>query len=243
MRSPILLGAALAASLALTLTACGAPAPVEPEPVAEPSETVPAEPTPTPEPEAQLPAFGEQIVVVTATATASNGAVLNLSYTAFEPVDSASSDGQQILAYLVDQGDTSEITTTNVVEVEKPIIMPFSIVATAEGDAVWPADQPVRFDLGAPDVSTVVGLPATAPQSILLTGPGDGNAFALIWNLPGKPIVVDDWSERFAFYGISTYETPFVVSDCSVFVTPYAEQFEVVATQWRVFDCVVGVGD
>ncbi len=242
MRSPRYLGAALAAALALTLAACGSPAAVEPEPVDEPSETAPVEPTPTPEPEAQLPAFGEQIVVVTARATASNGAVLNLSYTAYEPVESGSSDGEAILAYLAAQGDTSAITTGTVIADQQPLLMPFQLSAVAEGSTAWPAEEGQLVFLGAGDESAIVGIPAQLPGTVI-NGPGVGFAVSTITNLPGRPLTVDDWPNRFAYYGFESFLTEVALTECSVFVTPYAQQFEVVANEWDVFDCFVGVAD
>jgi hypothetical protein len=246
MRSPHYLGAALAACFALTLTACGAPAPVEPEPTVEPSETVSAEPTPTAEPEAQLPAFGQQIIVVTARATASNGAVLDLTYTAYEPVESGSDDGQAILAYLAAQGDTSAITTGTVIADEQPLIMPFEITAVAEGSTVWPTDEGALTTLGARGEQTYVGIPAARVGGFFdysIIGAGEGYAFNTITNLPGRPLTVDDWPNRFGYFGFDNFSTPPVLSQCSVFVTPYAEQFEVVANEWDVIECFAGVGD
>lgn len=246
MRSPSFLMAAIAASLALTLSACGAPAPVEPEPVAEPSETVPAEPTPTPEPEAQLPAFGEQIIVVTARATASNGAVLNLTYTAYEPVESGSDDGQAILAYLEAQGDTSAITTGTIIADEQPLIMPFEFAAVAEGSVAWPANEGALTTLGSRGEQTFVGIPAARVGGFFdfsIVGAGEGYAFNTITNLPGRPLTVDDWPNRFGYFGFDNFSTPPVLSECSVFITPYAEQFEVVANEWDVIECFAGVSD
>lgn len=242
MRSHHPLAAALASALALTLAGCGAPAPAEPEPTVETVEPTPVEPTPTPEPEAQLPEFGPSIVVVSARATASNGAVLALTYFAYEPVESGSDEGQAILAYLKAQGDTSPITTGTIIADEQPLLMPFEITATAEGSTPWPADEGQQVLLGANGESTIVGIPAELPGAVI-TGPGDGFAVSTITNLPGRPLTVDDWPNRFAFYGFEGFLTEVQLTECSVFVTPYAEQFEVVATQWDVIDCQVGVGD
>ncbi len=242
MRSPRYLGAALAAALVLTLTACGAPEPVEPEPVAEPSETVPAEPTPTPEPEAQLPEFGPSIIVVYARATASNGAMLTMNYIAYEPVESGSEDGQAILTYLEAQGDTSAITTGTVIADQQPLLMPFEITVVAEGSATWPADEGQLVFFGPGEEVAIVGVPAQLPGTVI-NGPGDGFAVSTITNLPGRPLTVDDWPNRFAYYGFESFSTEVELTECSVFVTPYAEQFEVVANEWDIFDCFAGVAD
>lgn len=240
MRAPVLVVGSVLLGVVLTLSGCGAPA----DPVAEPTATVdePVVDEPTPEPSAELPAFGPEILTVTGRATATNGAVLTLSMTAYEPVESGSPDGQAILAYLAEQGDTSALTTGTVVADEQPLLMPFTISSVAEGSAVWPESEgPVTF-LGSGDVDAIVGVPTRLPGTVII-GAGTGFAVSTITNIPGRPLTVEDWPNRFAYFGFETLDTGETLSDCTVTLTPYAEQFDVVAEQWRVIRCVVGVAD
>lgn len=243
MRSRRAVVLVLAACAALTLSACTTPAASDPDAVVESVEPSPLEPT---EADANLPAFGESIVVVTARATASNGAVLDLELTAYEPVTADSADAAAILAYLAAQGDTSAITTGTVIADEQPLLMPFAISAVLSGDTPWPAGEGALTTLGDRGEVAIVGIPAErlgSQADFSIVGAGEGFAVNTISNNTGEPISANQWADRFGYYGFDQFSSTVALSMCSIVVSPYAQQFDVVATQWDVIECFVGVSD
>lgn len=109
--------AALAAFAALiVLSGCTPPAsdPV-PSPTADaesptPTPSTSADPAPEPDAAAMPDLSGTEVVLVTTTVTAPNGAVLDLALTTYYPVTVASPEGQAILEYLRANGDTSDVS-------------------------------------------------------------------------------------------------------------------------------------
>jgi hypothetical protein len=261
MRSRIALLAAVPLLLLPLLTACDPGAGPGP---AEPAPDVPAEP----EPAAPIVALPEDAVMsVTAAATASNGAVLDISLIVHSPnpfsADGAADDWAATTAWCVGEIDDSIIadqgysfTTVDVT------------ATTREGD--WPADTPLLlaplpyFDAtlatGGDLVQTnqpslpgqVAGSVPHCAQPALLLGPGSGQLFVGIpgdvdGDASGTP-PLGGWANR--KYGVNTHvpgedqAANVTFGECTVEITDLGASLGAPTASWQqAFQsdfCIVG---
>ncbi|MBX3067899.1 MAG: hypothetical protein KF844_04555 [Cryobacterium sp.] len=158
-------------------------------------------PTPTPDPTPTFPTMpADAMLGLIGTATASNGAVLNLVLTVHsvqpstEPI---AADGvNAISSWCVSESDASVLAATN------SSILQVDFSATAQGSVAWPSDLPIALfpsssqtlpvSLAATGGIKQLEVLGTAPspgdyiphcqQSAFLTGPGTGSLTVAISN-------------------------------------------------------------
>jgi hypothetical protein len=246
--------AGLTIALAATLAVGCTPQPELSDEV--PTETAAPEPTdpPEPPPAPVLPSVpGDEVLTVTASATAPNGSVLDLRLTAHYPHAWNSAEGEAIAAYLEAQGDESGIVSDREELAENATTLQIiDIVATLRaGTPAWPAERSVRLALGPDTGETVVGLPIDRSEHGFpdLNGPGSGTAIALLPDTPGAEPEPGNWANRWTYYGFrnDSDARSGVLGDCVVDVTELGRGSagtEYWDNLWEYgrLDCMVGIG-
>jgi hypothetical protein len=203
------------------------------------SPTAPAAPDPT------MPSLaGQELLTITATATAGNDAQLNVSMVVYYPVLAASAEGQQIAAYLAFKGDTSPVADPGFIGAHGAIYQLSRITATAVGGTAWPAGSGVLPSLGPGRTDTLVDIPAAAVVGtrLSITGAGSGYGVAALYTADGAQSDPATWADRFTFYGFQDNVAGSTLSGCLIQKTALANSAAPVA-KWIDFTCYTGIGD
>lgn len=219
-----------------------------PTPTLDPTETplAPVEtvtPVPT-SPAAAMPNFaGQEQLTITTTATAPNGAVLDLTMVVYYPVTADSAEGAQVAAYLTEAGDSSDVADPTFIADKLAIYQVSELTAVASGPT-WPSDVGVLPALGPGRSDTIVGIPAatTGGTRLSITGPGTGYGVAALYSGDGSPTVTSTWADRFTFYGFMGDFGDAVLSECSIQLSVTAQANPSIGN-WSQFDCYTGIGD
>jgi hypothetical protein len=191
-----------------------------------------------------MPALeGQEVLTVTALATAANGAQLQLKLVTFYPVTTDSPEGMQVLEYLDWVGDASTVSDPEFLQDNKAILQ-VSDLSVAAVNGVWPGDAGVLPNLGPGQADTIVGVPAGpvvgSRQSI--TGAGLGYTVAALFNQDGTPSDPAAWADRFAYYWFTDAFAGATLTDCSITLTPLGSGSSGTSA-WAQHNCFTGVGD
>lgn len=226
----------------LALTACTPPkADAEGTSTASPSTDPTVAPTAAPMP--TMPPFTDQeAVIISASATAPNGAVLDVTMTTYMPVAGDSPEATQILDYLAFVGSGSDVADPQFIENKGAIIQVSRLTATA-GAGVWPSGSGVLPFLGPGTTDTIVDIPAgpVSGNRLSLTGAGIGYGVAAIYSSDGSPTDVGSWAQRFANYGFSNAFAGSTLSGCSIQITNLGAVSGL--GSYAQHNCYLGVGD
>ena len=240
--SALLRTATVATATLLLLTGCAPGSPLEPTdtPVA-PIETV----TPVPDvPDPAIPDFsGQEQLTISATATAPNGAVLDLSMVVYYPVTPDSTEGGQVAEYLSFVGDTSDVASADFIASKLAVYQVSALTVTASGPT-WPSDVGVLPALGPGQTDTIVGVPADriGGNRLSINGAGSGYGVAALYSGDGSPATTPAWADRFTYYGFMGDFGDAVLSECNIHLSAAAQGNPAIAN-WGQFDCFTGIGD
>lgn len=244
--------ASVALAALILLSGCTPP---DSDPAPSPT-AVAATPSPTSSPSAdpapaaaEMPDLsGTEVVLVTTTVTAPNGASLDLAMTTYYPVTVASAEGQAILAYLRDNGDTSDVSDEAFLSDNAAILQLSTITAVdASPGTAWPSDVGATPRLGPGYVDTLIGIPLSrdAMGWPHIVGAASGYGVAALYRLPeaGTDIALEDWANFWTFYGFENRAFEIEVSNCEIVTTALAQESPQVFTWTDVpYNCEVGIG-
>ncbi|CAN5454553.1 hypothetical protein BH10ACT7_BH10ACT7_29000 [soil metagenome] len=238
--------AAVAAIALLALTGCSPDrADAEGDPSAAPTDAANPTDSPTPEPaKPTMPAFTDQeVIVISAQATAPNGAVLDVKMTTYYPVAADSPEAAQIQDYLAFVGSGSEVADPDFTDAKNAIIQVSKLTATAVS-GVWPGNAGVLPSLGPGVTDTIVDIPAgpIAGNRLSLTGAGNGYGVAAIYSQDGSKTDVTQWAARFAYYGFNDAFAGSTLSGCSIQIAPLGATSAGIGA-FTQHNCFVGAGD
>lgn len=212
------------------------------------SPTDAATPSGAPTPEAPKPAMpvfaaDQEVIVISAQATAPNGAVLDVKMTTYYPVAADSPEAAQIQDYLAYVGSGSEVGDPDFTDTKKAIIQVSKLTATASS-GVWPSSAGVLPSLGPGVSDTIVDIPAgpVAGNRLSITGPGSGYGVAAIYSQDGSKTDVTQWASRFTYYGFNDAFAGSTLSGCSVQYAPMGASSAGIGS-FTQHNCFVGVGD
>lgn len=241
--SALLRTATVATATLLLLTGCNPGSPLEPTdtPVA-PIETV--TPVPTADPDPALPDLsGQEQLTITATATAPNGAVLDLSMVVYYPVTADSAEGAELAEYLTFMGSTSDVANPDFIASKLAIYQVSALTAVASGPT-WPSDVGVLPAFGPGSTDTIVGVPASplGGARLSINGAGTGAGVAALYSGDGSPSLTAGWADRFAYYGFHGDFGDASLTNCSIELSATAQANPSIAN-WDQFNCFTGVGD
>lgn len=229
------------ASALLLLSGCTPPSPAPTTSAPAPTSSS-ASPTPTATPAAPtMPALtGQELLTISATATA-GGSAMDVAMTVYYPVTPTSPEGEQIAAYLAFAGNTSDVANQDFVASHGAT---YQLVKLTASGSAFPAGSGVLPSLGPGRTDTIVGVPASAVvgNRLSITGPGTGYGVALLYNADSAPMDPAEWAARFTYYGFQDGFAGASVSNCSIQKTTLAQQAPQVAT-WDDLTCVTGKGD
>jgi hypothetical protein len=210
------------------LAACS-PAASKPKP--KPSATKTSAPAPSHTPThgaagASLPAVaGDEVLRITARATAPNGAAVDLAMTVHYPVGYDTPQGKAVLDYLAAIGDSSDITTDPAqLATQGTSLQVIDLVATGASPGIdWPSTSGVLLDLGPNNTGAAFGLPLAraggSQGSYLLMGIGSGHAITAVQGTGGA-VDPANWVGQNTYYGMSALvDLPVTLSDCSITLT------------------------
>ena len=218
------------------------PAPVDsPDTSNTPQATESAAPTPT----ASMPAFADDQIVLTisATATATNGASLDLVMQTYYPVAADSPEAAQIQDYLASVGNVSDVADPAFTEAKNAIIQVIKLTATATSGS-WPAGSGVLPMLGPGATDTIIDMPAgpISGNRLSLTGAGNGFGVAAIYNDDGSPLDLANWANRFTSYGFADAFAGSRLTNCAPALTALGSGSPGVSG-WSSHNCYLGRGD
>lgn len=233
-------------AIALVLSGCTPEAPPVDSPRA--SEAPADSPSSPPEPTApsipSMPALaGQELVTVTATATAPNGATLDLKLVTYYPVTAESPEGVQVLDYLAFVGDGSVVADPEFIA-DNGAVLQVSDLSVSSTSGVWPASAGVLPNLGPGKADTIVGVPAgpVVGSRLSITGPGLGYTVAALFNENGVASDPAAWADRFTYYGFTDAFANASLSACSISVSALASGAAGI-NRWSQQNCFIGVGD
>lgn len=213
---------------------------VNPSPDPQSSES-PAPPAPNP----TMPAFGPDQVVLTisATATAPNGASMDVKLETYYPVEAGSPEAAQIQAYLAFVGSGGDFADPDFVDSKKAILQVSKLTATA-ANGVWPSGAGVLPTLGPGKTDTLVDIPAgpVSGNRLSITGPGHGFGVGAIYSEDGSDTPVTSWAARFTSYGFSDAFAGTRLTNCSISFTPLGSGSSGTSA-WTSHNCYIGRGD
>ncbi len=191
---------------------------------------------------------GTEVVLVTTTVTAPNGAVLNLALTTYYPVTVASVEGQAILAYLNENGDTSDVSDPAFLA-DRGAALQLSAISAVDASpgTAWPSDVGATPSLGPGLADTLIGLPLTPDTNgwPRIVGAASGYGVAALYRLPesSAELPLDQWANFWTFYGFANRAFGFEVSNCEIVTTALAQESSAVVTWTDVpYNCEVGIG-
>ncbi len=244
--------AAVALAALILLSGCTPPGsdPAPTPSAADPSPTPTAAATPEPDPvAAAMPDLsGTEVVLVTTTVTAPNGAALSLAMTTYYPVTVASSEGQAILAFLSENGDASDVSNPAFLADRGAVLQLSTITAVdASPGTAWPAGVGATPQLGPNLTDTLIGLNLTRdsngwPQ---IAGAASGYGVAALYRIPetSTELPLTEWANFWTFYGFDNRAFGFDVSSCEIVTTALAQESAAVFTWADVpYTCEVGIG-
>lgn len=220
--------------VAVLLTGC---VPAEPEENAGPSAsgTPSAEATEAPPAEATIPDLGgSELFTIDAVATY-DGARFHLTLTGYVPIETGTTEGQQIDRYLREHGDTSGIFATTVDQDGVLQLMTLDVEAL---DGAWPSDLTIPVVGGLPGLATIVDLPSSSDgYYAYLDGTGTGYVVAGLTS--DAPVTVSDWDRLGLTYGFLA-SGPVGMDACDVTTTDRAASYAGMSA-WVQGFCTFGV--
>lgn len=234
---------AVAAVALLALTGC-TPEKADAEGTNSPTGSA----TPSAPPEASNPtmpvfAADQEVLNISATATAPNGAVLDVAMTTYYPVAADTPEATQIQDYLAFVGSGSEVADPEFTDKKDAIIQVSKLTAVATS-GVWPTNAGVLPSLGPGETDTIVDIPAgpIAGNRLSLTGAGSGWGVAAIYSGDGSKTDVAQWAARFTYYGFNDAFAGSTLSNCVVQIAPLGTTSAGIGA-FTKHNCFVGVGD
>ena len=229
----------------LVLSGC-TPQPADAEGTNSPTSTGAPTGEPTPEaPKPSMPEFtAEQaVILISATATAPNGAVMDVAMTTYYPVAADSPEAAQIQEYLAFVGGGGDVADPDFTKSTGAIIQVSKLTAVATS-GVWPSSAGLLPSLGPGKTDTVIDIPAgpVAGNRLSLTGAGNGWGVAAIYSEDGSTTDVTQWAARFTAYGFNDAFAGSTLTNCSVQIAPLGTTSAGIGA-FRQHNCFVGVGD
>lgn len=236
---------AVAVLLVLALAGCTPDSPDAGGTSAPPTDSATSSPTATAAPTPTMPAFAEDqvVVTVTATATAPNGATLDIAMKTYYPVAADSPEATQIQEYLAFVGNASEVADPGFTQ-GKGSVLQVSKLTAAAASGVWPSSAGILPSLGPGVTDTVIDIPAgpIVGTRLSVTGAGSGFGVAAIYSQDGSKTDVNAWAQRFTYYGFTDAFAGTTLSNCAIDVTALGSASPGVGG-WLRHNCFIGVGD
>lgn len=219
--------------VALLLAGCvpAADAGVTPTPTEAPVETE----TEAPQADAVIPDLGgSELFTVEATATY-EGARFHLVLTAYVPLETGTTEAQEIGRYLSEHGDTSGLFGNTVADEGSLQLLKLDVEAL-DGD--WPADLVIPLIAGLPGESVVLDVPSTS-DGYYSSLEGTGSGWVVSGLTGDAPVTVFDWDQLALDYGVVA-AGPIGIDFCDVTTTERADAYAGMSS-WNEGFCTFGV--
>ena len=192
-----------------------------------------------------MPTFAadQEVLRISATATAPNGAVLDVAMTTYYPVAANTPEAAQIQDYLAFVGSGSDVADPEFTDKKHAIIQVSKLTAVATS-GVWPSSSGVLPSLGPGVTDTIIDIPAgpVSGNRLSLTGAGSGWGVAAIYSGDGSKTDVAQWAARFTYYGFNDAFAGSTLTNCAVQIAPLGASSAGIGS-FAQHNCFVGVGD
>lgn len=234
-RSTLLL--APIAAVALLLAGCVPAPPSTPSPSASESGTPTPEPTETRVPDAVLPDLGgSEVLEFDSVVTFDSGDRFHITMTVYVPLETGTTEAQQIADYLTAQGDSSGIVDDTVAA--GGVIQLIDL--TVEGlDGPWPAGAVIPVRAGIGGQYTIAGTPsAPDPGTTFLNITGTGTGVIVAGLSASSPVTVFDWADLPLSYGMEAAQG-YAFDTCDITTTQRAADYPSIAN-WVQSGCTFG---
>ena len=222
-------------TLAVFLLAGCVPA-AEPEESASPtvSETPSDESTEEAGPAVLPDLGGSELFTIDAVATY-DGARYHLVLTAYVPIETGTTEAQQVDAYFKEHGDTSGVFAAAVAADGVVQVLDLEVEAL-DGD--WPDGFAVPLSAGLPGLAAVVDIPSSKDAYFAnIEGTGTGTVLAALTG--DAPVTVFDWAELQLRYGFEA-AGPVGFDTCDITTTEHAADYPAISA-WVDGFCTFGV--